>query len=307
MPSNGQVLSFNTATSSFQWVANAGGGFSGVDTNSTLTGDGTAGDPLGVAAGGIGAVQLGPNAVTEAKIDALNNASDGYVLAYDSNTGRLEWVVNTGEHEAADLRRSPRMPRSAATVQPATRFPLRSYVGPAFQSASYLANDRELFFQALDSAEDQRLPLTFIGILHGVGGDTFITNEAFHFGDSAIIGHLFYLYTHRVTANYSPTSILNAPAGHFMNFPILDNGILRTGQIAAGGSTAQVLTRTAAGHAWQDATGGGLSAVATDATLDGDGTTGDPLAYPACIHNRTAAERRQRPAEFAGVVMGWHE
>ena len=157
---------------------------------------------------------------------------------------------------------------------------IASYVGPAFQSASYLANDRELFFQALDSAEDQRLPLTFIGILHGVGGDTFITNEAFHFGDSAIIGHLYYLYTHRVTANYSPTSILNAPAGHFMNFPILDNGILRTGQIAAGGSTAQVLTRTAAGHAWQDATGGGLSAVATDATLDGDGTTGDPLLIP---------------------------
>ena len=51
------------------------------------------------------------------------------------------------------------------------------------------------------------------------------------------------------------------------------------GKLAGGGSTGQVLTRTGAGQAWEDATGmgGGLLTVASDGTLSGDGTSGDPL------------------------------
>ena len=49
--------------------------------------------------------------------------------------------------------------------------------------------------------------------------------------------------------------------------------------LAPSGTVGQVLTRTGAGKEWADATGmgGGLLTVASDATLSGDGTSGDPL------------------------------
>lgn len=43
-----------------------------------------------------GAVSVSDEAITEAKLDVLNTPTDGYVLAYDSATGRLEWVANSG-------------------------------------------------------------------------------------------------------------------------------------------------------------------------------------------------------------------
>ena len=45
-----------------------GGGLSSVTSNGTLTGDGTAGDPLGIADGGVDTTQLADDAVTQAKL-----------------------------------------------------------------------------------------------------------------------------------------------------------------------------------------------------------------------------------------------
>ena len=45
-----------------------------------------------IQAGPIVTADIADNAVTEAKLDALDAPADGEVLAYDSATGRLEWV-----------------------------------------------------------------------------------------------------------------------------------------------------------------------------------------------------------------------
>ena len=52
-----------------------------------------------------------------------------------------------------------------------------------------------------------------------------------------------------------------------------------TSHLAPSGTTGQVLTRTGTGKEWADATsmGGGLLTVASDGTLSGAGTSGDPL------------------------------
>ena len=57
------------------------------------------------------------------------------------------------------------------------------------------------------------------------------------------------------------------------------DGAFSFGRLAPGGTTGQVLTRTGTGKEWADQTGmgGGLTTVASDTTLSGDGTSGDPL------------------------------
>ena len=58
--------------------------------------------------------------------------------------------------------------------------------------------------------------------------------------------------------------------------------LIPSSKLAASGTDGQVLTRTATSQAWETPTGGGgggggLSSVSTNATLEGDGTIGDPL------------------------------
>ena len=61
------------------------------------------------------------------------------------------------------------------------------------------------------------------------------------------------------------------------DIPILGtNALLPPGVLAAGGTTGQILTRTAAATSWTTA-GGGLSQVSHDASLSGAGTTGSLL------------------------------
>ena len=57
----------------------------------------TAGDVTGnINAGVVDTTELADEAVTEAKLDAVDSPSDGEVLSYDSGTGRLEWVAQSG-------------------------------------------------------------------------------------------------------------------------------------------------------------------------------------------------------------------
>ena len=75
--SSGQFLQWDS-TNGLQWAAASGGsGLSAVTTGSTLEGDGTSGDPLDIADGGITTVKLGDSIITSGKIfDGTVNTSD---------------------------------------------------------------------------------------------------------------------------------------------------------------------------------------------------------------------------------------
>ena len=130
------------------------------------------------------------------------------------------------------------------------------YAGGAFDSVSYISSSREFLFQALDSSQDQRLSLNFIGRFHGVGGDTFTTGQAFHFGDSCVVDDVYYFYTFLTSDSFSPSTV--AASDRFVGLPVLESGVVRTAQIATGGDEHDVLVRTATGHAWMPPTLVGL-------------------------------------------------
>lgn len=93
-PTNGQVLKFSAANNQYEPAPdnNAGGTITGVTAGTGLNGGGTSGNvALGLAAGGVGAIELANNAVTAAKIAAgqvvksLNGLTDGVTLAAGNN------------------------------------------------------------------------------------------------------------------------------------------------------------------------------------------------------------------------------
>jgi hypothetical protein len=81
-PSAGQVLTFNGT--GLAWGAAGGGGLSAVSHDATLTGNGTAGTPLG----------LNDGAVTAQKINTGAEAQSGQVLGFDGSA--LEWQTPGG-------------------------------------------------------------------------------------------------------------------------------------------------------------------------------------------------------------------
>ena len=76
----GQVLGY-AGSGQFEWVDQASGGLTSVTTDGTLTGDGTSGNQLGLAAGG----------VAESRLDATNTPNNGQVLSY-SGGDAFTWV-----------------------------------------------------------------------------------------------------------------------------------------------------------------------------------------------------------------------
>lgn len=72
-------------------------GQTSVNSDETLTGDGSSSDPLGVAPGGITASELAEDAVAEPSLSTTNNPSSGQVLSYDGNS--LEWTEVEGGGE----------------------------------------------------------------------------------------------------------------------------------------------------------------------------------------------------------------
>ena len=69
-----------------------GAGLATVITDATLTGDGSAATPLGIAPAGVGLPQL----------NISGTAQDDYVIAYDVTNTRLYWKVDaTASRRAA--------------------------------------------------------------------------------------------------------------------------------------------------------------------------------------------------------------
>lgn len=77
-----RYLGFNASGAPAELTAPSGGGLSAVTSDGTLTGDGTSGDALGIANGGVNTTQLADDAVTTAKI--ANNAIENAQLADDA-------------------------------------------------------------------------------------------------------------------------------------------------------------------------------------------------------------------------------
>ena len=95
------------------------------------------------------------------------------------------------------------------------------YVGGALDSLSYRGPQRDLTFTTLGGTT-VNVPITLISIFVGVSGDTFITNETFHFGDSCVIDETFYLYMHRVATSFSPTTV--PTSDRFVRMPVVGCG-----------------------------------------------------------------------------------
>ena len=116
LSSSGSVITFSAADP----------GLLSVSSDGTLTGDGTEGNELGIANGGVGPGQLAADAVTAAKladdavrvanIDAANAASADQVLSY--NGSALEWTdVGSGDITASGNAWRKRARRSASAVR----------------------------------------------------------------------------------------------------------------------------------------------------------------------------------------------
>jgi hypothetical protein len=80
------------------------GGLSSVNTNGTLTGDGTDGSALGIAEGGVDTQQLADDAVTADKLGTENGPSDGDFLKFVD--GQLEWGDDGGIFSTSDTQPS---------------------------------------------------------------------------------------------------------------------------------------------------------------------------------------------------------
>ena len=88
-PSSGEVLSWNG--SDLEWVANTGGGgLSSVTSDSTLTGNGTSGSPLGIADRGVSSTQLDWGYETRLGTSLGSSYTGGIITGGTSN-----WAAST--------------------------------------------------------------------------------------------------------------------------------------------------------------------------------------------------------------------
>ena len=217
-----------------------------VHTTAAFTGDGTTANPLGLA----------NNAVSEGNLNMGNAPTDAYVVGWDAANSRLLWLAQTGGMGGG---LSVVATDASITGNGTSGSPLSitDYAGDAFTSVSYLGPSHELLFQQADGSTD-RVTLPSSGDFVGLGGDTYITNEEFGFGDYAVVDSTLYIYYGRNAASFTPSSITGA--ANFSRIPVLGAGnvLLRT-QLATGTpTTGYVPTATATGVAWmaQAGTGG---------------------------------------------------
>ena len=99
-PVDGYVISYEAANNRLLWkvdaTASAGSGLDVVHHSARLSGTGEATNALDLADSGVDTEQLAPEALTEPKVDSLNDPVDGYVLSYNLTSDRFEWVENMG-------------------------------------------------------------------------------------------------------------------------------------------------------------------------------------------------------------------
>ena len=202
----------------------------------------------------------------------MGGMADGVLqsAALDATTGIATFTLTTGGTVTLDL--SPLQGSTVSTDSTisgtgAAADPLSvgTYAGPAIATIAADFAARQFTFTHL-SGLTSTLNFEDIETFHGVGGDTFTTDATFHFGDSAIVGSLLYIYIQDSGASFNPTTITTS--NRFRTVPVLDatSGLIDSSALGTGGTTGQILTRTAAGQAWQDAVDAVIANPASAAT-----------------------------------------
>ena len=252
-----------------------------VHTTLAFSGDGTIANPLGLA----------NNAVNEPNLNIGNTPTDAYVIGWDAANSRLIWLAQTGGGGGGGgltvVATDASVGGDGTSGNPLS---IVHYAGDAFTSVSYLGPSHELLFQQADGGTD-RITLPSSGDFIGLGGDTYITNEEFGFGDYAVVDNTLYIYYGRNAASFTPTSITGA--ANFSRIPVMGGGnlILRT-QLASGTPTVgYVPTATANGVHWTAQAGGGGGTPLTNTQVEDEtdtSTTGtvspSVLAHGVAVH-----------------------
>ena len=175
-------------------------------------------------------------------------------------------------------------------------------VGQSITNVTFDFATQEITYTRADNTTFTR-SFAEINNFHGVAGDGFTGDETFRAGDSAVVGSIFYLYFGTAAQDFSPATILAAQ--FFIHLPALDAaGLMPSNLLALGGGTGQVLTRTATGQAWQTPIQStGLLVVHSDETLDGDGTTADPIGLANAAIEERHVDIGNTPVD--GYVLSW--
>ena len=225
------------------WIETGGsGGLSAVTSDATLNGDGTSSDPLGVADEGVDTTQLADSAVETSKINnqSVTNAK------ISSNAVTNDKVANSAI-DTAEL--------ADAAVETAK---IADDAVTAAKIADNAVGSGQIAAAAVGSSEIA----SFSVIASKINSNAVTTNKI---ASDAV-----------TTAKIDDDAVTNAKVANdaIQNAQLADNAV-RDEQIASDlNNTEQQNIRTKIGAGSNT---GGITAVSSDATLGGDGTSSDPL------------------------------
>jgi hypothetical protein len=266
-------LSVDNSTNTITFDA-ASGGLSNVATNGTLNGDGTGGSPLGVANGAITTARLAANAVTSAIV------ADNSLTAADLGAGSVgSSEIADGSVLAADLN-----PNAAVLSLSDGTDVLTG--GVVLQGGSNIGVSRISGQNAFEIAFEGDVN----GGLTSVSSDATLTGDGTSgsplgigvgevAGDRLADGALTGGANVQVTRDGDDNFVVSAPSALTSAVETIEaGGSTLSGplEFATSGS-ASLSVDNSTNTITFDAASGGLSSVATDGTLDGDGTSGNEL------------------------------
>ena len=243
-------------------------GFTSHITDSSSTVDASNGQ-IEVASGGITALELANDAVTEPKLAVSNAPSANQVLGWDG--AALTWAGVQNYYPIPD----------ADVGGTANAITLTSG-----QSLSAYVNGMMFFFSSNETntgtvtVDVDGIGTMEIGRSSGQGSGAPLTGGEITANDPILIVYGTEFNTFYFIPGHQGMAAQRNVGTAEHELPILGTGgILPSSVLAAAGTDGQVLTRTATGQAWEDATGmgGGLLTIAHDTAFGGDGTSGDPL------------------------------
>ena len=237
-PTDLQVLSWDAGNTRFLWkddaTASAGSGIDRVNSDSSLTGEGTALSALGIA----------DSAITEARLSVSNSPTAGRVLGYNSS-GDLEWVTGGGGGGGAvdsvsggtglttntttgDVTVNIDVAQSDFPVIPLAKGGTGGTDGAGARtglglSTAVIAVSEDAGRLTIDYADGTtfNVPVMGGGSWRGeghtvfVGGDTFIitaNGTTFDFGDYAVVDDILYIHDRSAqTTGVQPDTIAGLP------------------------------------------------------------------------------------------------